>query len=428
MSTKQYIKKAFFNSLKRGTGEAYILMRNYPLIDFSQLILKGACTNYAYDQQCEGNRAWYVFNLIKRSKQKELIISEVLKELQNKKKSHYDLDQMCDLAVYFYKHGCKDALEILFKRFDKNFIKGYDSCGTDQLFEIGGIKGLLKAAEFNGLYISKDNSENSYDVDLFQKKNTSVDAYKELKKASKRNKNIKAYYQSILEHQWKKPKKTKKVKTTYAIIKDKVENNKLRFIISSQAAELSVMDIKLLANDFINETNKQKKEMYLRVFAKRKYPFDYHDLLEIASRKHSTNRSLVEYAIDALQYFNGKDIRQLALLRIKKEKNSFVYLNLLTGTYKKGDCKLLLQLVNQSDNYDYIHSVMCGILNIYKANKTKECKEPLEALYNKTNCGIHRKDIISILKDNDVISETIINEIQFDSYEFVRDQYKKIRK
>jgi hypothetical protein len=33
-----------------------------------------------------------------------------------------------------------------------------------------------------------------------------------------------------------------------------------------------------------------------------------------------------------------------------------------------------------------IENLARNYVDILKANKTKECKEPLEALYNKTNC------------------------------------------
>ncbi len=52
--------------------------------------------------------------------------------------------------------------------------------------------------------------------------------------------------------------------------------------------------------------------------------------------------------------------------------------------------------------------------DIFKANKTKECKEPLEVLYNKMNCAIHRNGIVEILIENKVISDKIRQEIKFD--------------
>ena len=64
MKNTAHIKRQFFNSLKRGTGEAYLIAKENPTIDFSNLIIKGALTNYAYDGQSENSRAQYIFDLI----------------------------------------------------------------------------------------------------------------------------------------------------------------------------------------------------------------------------------------------------------------------------------------------------------------------------------------------------------------------------
>ena len=75
------IKRQFSNSLKRGTGEAYLILQDNPNIDFSDSIIKGAITNYAYDQQSEGSRAVYIYQFIKKVKQKDKIIKAVLTKL-----------------------------------------------------------------------------------------------------------------------------------------------------------------------------------------------------------------------------------------------------------------------------------------------------------------------------------------------------------
>ena len=100
---------------------------------------------------------------------------------------------------------------------------------------------------------------------------------------------------------------------------------------------------------------------------------------------------------------------------------SAIYLcNNAIGNYKKGDWKLLKSLAEKYTDDDVIHSLGADYIDIYEANPTKECKEPLEVIYDKMNCGIHRKKLIRILIKNDVLSDKIRNEIQFDCNEAIR--------
>ena len=132
--------------------------------------------------------------------------------------------------------------------------------------------------------------------------------------------------------------------------------------------------------------------------------------------------------MDALQYFLGKDIRELAMEKLKSQKNPYKFLNLLVSNYKKGDKTILNEIANRSDNCDFIHTIGFGYVDIYESNKTKECREPLETIYKKMNCGICRKNVIKLLHDNNVLSDTIRQEIKFDSNEEVRKLYKLIDK
>jgi len=428
MTDTANIKRQFFDSLKRGTGEAFFILKDNPTIDFSDFIISGATNNYAYDLQCEGSRAFYINGLIKKSKQKDKIITAVLKELQKQKEDFYNLDQMCDLAVYFYKSGRQAAADALRKRFNKNSVKNYQFCGQGQLMEIEGLSGLLKVAETIGeiLYNDKDDNESCWRVDAFQKKNKLIDVYAELEKAGKKNKYIKTYEKAILKDKNTKRKRHTKIKKfTYELIKEKMEAKRFAFLSSERSRELEDSEVEKLANEFLVEKDKKKQELYLRFFSARIFPFDITPILNIAKGKNPPKTRLVEYAVEALQHFSSKEIREFAIDKITTSKDPSDYLKLLVSNYKKGDNKLLIEIANKSDDYEYIHNILFGFIAIYDTNETKECKEPLEIIYNKMNCGLHRTDIVNILGANGVLSEKIFNELQFDSYEEVRKLYRQ---
>jgi hypothetical protein len=269
------IEERFFDSLKRGTGEAFIIQKENKQIDFSDLIIKGSLKNYAYDNQSEGSRAKYIYRLIKSSNQKDKIIKSILTKLQTKKTDYYGLDQMCDLAVLFFKEGIIESKSALFIRFKKNTIEGFDFCGQEQIMEIGGIEGILKVAEITGKILSSnpEDYEESWRMDYYQKKHKDINVYAELEKASIANEFIKIYLKSILEHKWKLPRHKKIKKFTYEIIKSKIDSNKFRIISTERANELTDEEVEKLAIDFLKEKDIKIKEQYLRFFIQRKFPF-----------------------------------------------------------------------------------------------------------------------------------------------------------
>lgn len=427
MNDTANIKRQFFDSLKRGTGEAYILLKENRDIDFSDLIIKGAIKNYSYDNQSEGSRADYIYRLIRNSKQKDKIIKSVLTKLVSEKNDYYGLDQMCDLAVKFYKAGHLEAKTALYNRFEKNSLEDYEFCGQDQLMEIDGINGILKVAEIVGktLFENPDDYEESWRIDYFQKRHKSIDIYAELKKASNKSEYIKAYYDSIIKNKWTLPRRRKIKRFTYELIKESIENKRYGFLSSKRNNELTENEVEKLANEFLAEKDNIKKERYLRFFSSRKFPFDYKPIFLIASGKNPKKTRMVEYAVESLKHFSAKEIRQLALEKLSTEKNPCDYLDLLVSNYQKGDYKLLTEIANRSDDYEFIHSIVFGFIDIYEANATKECKEPLETIYNKMNCGLHRKDIVKILLDNKVLSDKIFAELEFDSDDSVRKLYRQ---
>jgi hypothetical protein len=123
---------------------------------------------------------------------------------------------------------------------------------------------------------------------------------------------------------------------------------------------------------------------------------------------------MVDNAIEALKHLKSKNIREFALDKIMNSKKPIDYLEILISNYKSGDFRLLNDIAIKIKAEYEIESLAGIYSDIYKANKTKECKEPLETLYNKMNCAIHRNGIVEILIENSVLSDKIREEIQFD--------------
>ncbi|HZV69203.1 MAG TPA: hypothetical protein VFG10_06645 [Saprospiraceae bacterium] len=419
------IKERFLNAIKRGTGEAHLLMKANPKLDFSNAIIKAAKKNLSYDPQSEGSRAEYVFELIQLSDKKEKIRKAILNSLATEREDTWALEQLFDLAALFANQGDKKAKKAIYKRYLKKTIQGSDWAGEDALIAIDGIEGLKYIAEAKGKIINKypDGWELSWRVDDFQENNPTINVYEELKKASGKNKYIKVYLSAILKNKtgFQKPESPR---CNYEIVTDKIKSMRIVPLWPSGAIELSKKDIKKLADDFLIQTVRLKLEKYMRVFNLVKYPYDYQPILKLAKSKYNRKDRLPEFSCGALKYFSGTDIRKFAIEILNKTNNPADYLDLLVLNYKKRDHEMLTSIVNKTKLEYKVHALVWGYINIYNANPTKECVPPLTALYDKLTCGLHRTDIVKIMIDNNVLPDRILEEIKHDSYPATRNLLK----
>lgn len=416
MKKKTDIRRQLLNSLKRGTGEAYLIVKNNPDIDFSNQLTKGVLNIYAYDGQSEGDRAQYIFDIISISKQKDKIRKAVLQGLATEKDNTWNLTHLFAIAKLYAQQNDTELKQAIYDRFLSNPIEASDWVGAYEILELDGLNGLFYVAEKFGKYIelNPDDWQDDSIISHFQEENKKINAFKELEKKSKTNKLIRIYLNNIKRSKASQ-EKNKTNPTKYKDILDEVLNSKphLSFF---RKKNLNDDEVNQIAMRLIDETDKSNIERLLDIFEFYKFPLDSQVVLDLAKQKPTNKNRIVKYAIFALKHLKSKDIRYFALDNIQNSKNPIEYLEILVSNYKSGDFKLLSEIANKTNNEHKIEQLAGIYSDIYKANKTKECKEPFEILYRKMNCAIHRKGIIEILNENKVLSDQIKNEIKFDCY------------
>lgn len=427
MTTSTEIKKRFFDSLKRGTGEAYLIARENPTIGFSTYVIKGALRNYAYDGQSEPSRAQYIFDLYSLSDKKDKIRKAIINGLATEQKDTWSLTHLFDLAKLFAQKGDQEMKQAIYDRFLNKPIEGSDWIGYSEILELDGLQGLIYIAEKYGKFIEQnpDDWQDDWIIRDFQEKNTDLDVTKILENLAKENKQIRIYLENIKRTKASqndhKPKPTK-----YKDIIDEVLNTKF-YLSFRRMYELSESEIETIAQRLVKGNDKKVQEKLLFVFMYCKFPLDSDFILNLAQKKPDYKTRINEFAISSLKLLERDNIRQFGLDKIARSKKPYQFVEILKSNYRTRDYIVLTDIVQKSKSEHIIENLARSYIDIFKANKTKECKEPLEALYNKMNCGIHRNDIVGLLIENNVISDKIKNEIIFDSDIETRDIIKNSR-
>lgn len=425
MKENTYIKRKFFNSLKRGTGEAYLICKDNPTIDFSTYIIKGALKNFAYDGQSEDSRAKYIFDFISISNKKEKIRNAVFEGLATEQNDTWSLTHLFDLVKLYAEQGDEKAKQAIYERFLNNPIECSDWVGYQEILELDGLKGLIYIAEKFGKVIERD-PEDWQDNSIiwhFQNDNPKIKVVTELEKVAKTNKYVRLYLDNIqitINNRKKHKNKTKK----FDNIIDEILNSK-SFLFFKRRKELNEIELYKIGEQLLKEKNKSNIEKLLNVFTDYKFPFNSEFILKLAKKKNTAKNRINEYAIASLKLLRSKNIRDFAIERMSKTNNPAIFTDILISNYQSGDFRLMKDIANKFIDEHIIENLTSSYCDIFSSNKTVECKEPLEILYRKINCGIHRNEIIKILLENNVLSEKIKEEIKYDSYLKTREIIKK---
>lgn len=409
------IKEKFKYAIKRGSGEAYIILKKFPETDFSGEILSSVISTYAYDAQSEGTREKYYYDLISIASNKDTLINKIINALKVKRNDDWAMEQLFSLSAFFANKGNIFARKVIYRQFIKKLYEETPWLGETAIICMDGYKGVLYLAEYYGKMAEIDSDtyiSTSFLYHYTNKKRS--DILEKLKKETL----IKPYIKRFLKEYYKKQKIkiSYKPKLGYNTIKNKIISDKPLFIAPKYRKKISRSLISKIAIDYMNEPDISIKKKYLRFFRMIKFPFSYKYILDIVRTIYSNANLQLDIAVDALKFFRNSEIREFAISKLKTSKFSRYYLDLLVNNYQEGDADVIYDIVKKQVTPEKAHSVVWSIVEIYYKNKTKECKKVLEFLYDNLACGPHRYDVVKILKMNNVLSKKIRKEIKYDSY------------
>ena len=425
-------RNKFKSSIKRGTGEAILILRKNPNLDVTDLIINASINNLAYDPQCEGDRGFYLYELIKLSANREKIEIELLKKLSESVEDLYGDSQLFEIAKFMALDGNRKAKSIIYKRYLSFEDESIDSRAIIAIDDFYGLK-FIAVTEGKRLLNNHNYSIFSHYILEYAKEfHPEIDFKKKLKLESKNNKFIDAFLKEIQreKNQWKQSSLIKN-KEDYNSIMEKIEKKEKRPSFLGRLAKryLSFEDSIKLANNLEKESDKNRIIKYLWIFSEIKYPLKIDNLFKFLDFKNQRIRGNVT---QSLKFFKDDRIRKFALNKLNSKKFDTEHLELLVENYEDNDDKIICKIIKNIKNESKLDSFGIRVLDIYEKNETKKCLEPLKAIYDKTSCSICRSAVIELMIKNKVLPDKIKEEIEYDSYEDTRKifkkKYKKINK
>ena len=111
----------FERLLHIGLGRAILFAQTHDLAPYSDRILHACLHNIAYDPQCEGSRARYMFDIIHLTDQVQFYREHILAALARSEPSgDWDSYQLFDFARLFAQSGDTVARQLIYDTFVRN--------------------------------------------------------------------------------------------------------------------------------------------------------------------------------------------------------------------------------------------------------------------------------------------------------------------
>ncbi len=380
-------KKGFREAMMRGLGRCVLELESTEDTEwYREVVLWGCTHDLSYDTQCEGTRAWYMRELVRRFQEENSFVEAVIQKLlQYRPNGGWAFSYYCELLGLFAQEGHREAFMALARKYD----------------ELYGILASPAVSRYFEDGIARD-TEMSREKSRQPVPQTTEDMLKSIDEEKKRD-------QESGCSGWQVRRLGLRVR---AWIKK-----------TGNTEALSV-----LAQRYLTEQDSLERAKLLFIFGSDcPFPLSPEPLIQDARAGDETLREAAFYALENVRH---EKVHQFALELAEGNGNVSEAVSLLANHYQKEDRELLVRLVKSipvtyDDREDW-HGVYSTVLDLLKTKGIKAApKELLPYLYEHTLCSMCREYIVREMGRRHMVTEELLRECLHDSNYEVRSYARK---
>ncbi len=433
MKAKKLTAQEFALAVQLGLGSALLHVKEYGDDGIELIILDALLINYVYDMQIEGDRVYWLMQLVTLSGRVRFYAGALLAKLQKKKKYKcYDMVQQICLSHYFFELGFIEFLPVMFSKFRQlSAAGGGGICGV-KLFRVAGLAGLEFVAQVLG-----SNQKNIEDDTCFEILEDAREEFGEevvdvrLKVLSLKNDDIRLFLDACARHQANREKTClPRQALSLPFLVDALEDgNQSRFAHMKYrrfGRTASDQDLFVLFNMLLHTQDRRKQLALLSVFAYRSMPVFDSQLLNLVE---SESRQIQWAAAEVFAHFKNDLVRRkaLKLFRQGREEMIPIALRLLAHNYRPEDAVKILSLLRSMQSREHIHSAGMHLRTIAEHAGDNELAPCFLWLYHNGPDSFCRESFVEQLIAWKKCPPKILYELQWDSRDetqyLARNQY-----
>ncbi len=411
MPKMKLTKLEFSAALKRGQGRALQYVRQHGVSEVADFVLESCLKNPAYDRQCEGSRAAWLFRMFQDSEDYERFSAAILSALSSlpSEADSYDLEHLCELAALMAKAGDEATASALRSRVLGQPLNWPHSLyGCQPLVALDGVPAVIALARRFGQLLIEEPDERPPSVDYLTEDLGILDvAAQELRQLAETDGDIKRYldneevYAARERESQKKPpeerrqevrERARKELTLDGILNDaarRVGEYPGRYMRFGKYATDD--ELRIVLQRLLEETQETVCLRLLWIFRRRPLPELHPKIWQLADSKDDALRYA---AVEALAQSQDPRIGELGRSRLRSgafTASDSDTLDLFIRNYQPHDEQLILSaLTLLSPDEDEAHSLGSSLLKIRQENTACTSLDILKWVYESTPCTVCR--------------------------------------
>lgn len=407
----------FRRVITNGLGRAILWLQQNPWRPHEEAIRHVCLHNTAYDAQCEGTRAEYVYQIVSLTDDQAHFANIAARGLLEARECR-DTWHLFHLNRLFAQGGHSSARDAMYEKLTRN--DGAEPfIGADEVIELDGVDALLFVLESTGKWIE---THPTYWVDdrliLTAQENIKSDVIAAARKAAETNSNIRRYFEALEKHdkEISQQKRPDYKKFSYSELREKILTSPEKVLLGHLAGwgkHASEESIHAAAADLQNEQDEKVLLAYLRIFNFRAFPLGHDRLVWLAK---SENVEIATAAKRALRHIQSDLVRALALDLIRADPSDSDGVHLLEKNYSPADHTIIESLLDIQKTDDDFHWIARAAIHVFKANPQSVALASLLKVYEYGRCSLCRKGAMNIMTERQITPLAILEEYKYDSY------------
>jgi hypothetical protein len=416
----------FRQAINNGLGRTVLHIRTHSWKPYAEAIEYVCLHNTAYDPQCEGSRAEYVYEIVRLTGEPERFAKIVAEGLLNALE-YWEVAHLFDMAALFAKDGYGGVREAMLKKFGWDEERK-DFLGGEQIVSVDGEKGLLLVAERIGMWM--EGHPEYWVDDSLLKGEAEGWGERVLAEGAMTSVNVQRYREGMAKYKAEAGRRGRTPEYrnwSYAELRERivVEGGKVpRGWLFGWGQHASEEAVREAAADLLKEKDGERLVAYLRIFNRRRFPLDHGRLIQIA---RGVDGEAAIASCRALRHLKDESVRELAIEMMDAGRGVGDAVEMLVLNYVGGDEQRIEKLLAAQGNDEDFHWCGHAALHLFEANVEAEAVGTMMLMYERGRCSNCRTGAVRVLMGRGVIPEWMVEECLFDSSEEVRDAAREYR-